>query len=535
MQTTLKAVFKSKNGSSLVGAIVICTVMAIGVAGLMGLSRNTISQEVDSNDDAKTYMAAEAGLFVGTSWFKHKDPSSAETSFDIKHGPDSIPVRVEILPDGANHSILRATANFEKLPYVKQLEWRIQAKQITSGYFGDFIDNASDPTGANSLSVQNFKGFRSSSKFDSPTHFNGPLLFKKNDHATFLADVTLYNPPEGGYYNSYGSTTRNDYNYYKDGNSEGVKGGGLNFDDNKTATWIDNNVFKADFKVVNKKYGVEFDFGQAGTRVYDITPNTPTANAFLQFGFDKDGNKCNFCYTFDNGATPAGTGRSTRYYNDAPDPYEPLIIRAVGFSDANPLIVKGGTVDGHVTVNAEDNNASIKIILDGTTPAGGNHSDANNLVYSGVKTSDIGLTFNDDNYNTRKNNNFGVDINRKDLLMFYSGKDIILATDALKYITAQLFARNGQVLLPNYNSNSDKYRVVGVMCAKYWWCYTNGDLDRVFTVFYDQRALGAVGVNYIGGGGTNPDKDADDKLIKTRWRERNISKADYDPDADVTI
>jgi len=59
---------KSKSGSALVGAVAICTILSIGIAGLIGTTRNTVNQEADAHDDAKAFLAAESGLLMLTDW-----------------------------------------------------------------------------------------------------------------------------------------------------------------------------------------------------------------------------------------------------------------------------------------------------------------------------------------------------------------------------------------------------------------------------------------------------------------------------------
>jgi hypothetical protein len=139
---------KGDRGSTLVGAVVICTVMSIGIAGLMLSVRNTVGQESGSLSDAEAFLAAESGLLMAADWVMIAGPynrlggiSSQNGVFTMETGGAaggsvSVAVGVETpaaadMPAGVevtdNLLKLRSTASHPNLPYDKRLEWIVEA------------------------------------------------------------------------------------------------------------------------------------------------------------------------------------------------------------------------------------------------------------------------------------------------------------------------------------------------------------------------------------------------------------------------
>ncbi len=138
---------KGDGGSTLVGAVVICTVMSIGIAGLMLSVRNTSNQEPDSLSDAEAFLAAESGLLMAADWVMIAGPDnrlggiSRNGVFSMKTvggalGDISVAVGVEMpavadMPVGVevagSHLKLHSTASHPNLPYDKRLEWIVEA------------------------------------------------------------------------------------------------------------------------------------------------------------------------------------------------------------------------------------------------------------------------------------------------------------------------------------------------------------------------------------------------------------------------
>ncbi|MDR3012071.1 MAG: pilus assembly PilX N-terminal domain-containing protein [Chitinispirillales bacterium] len=135
-QNLVQRLIKDEKGSTIVGAVVICAIMAIGISGLMSVSRNTISQEADAHNEVRAFQAAEGGLLMLANWAMQNDdgPALGEGNLTI----DDIPVTVEIRrpadwpigPAADDHRwLLRSTADLageRGLAYIKRLEWNME-------------------------------------------------------------------------------------------------------------------------------------------------------------------------------------------------------------------------------------------------------------------------------------------------------------------------------------------------------------------------------------------------------------------------
>ncbi|MCL2220464.1 MAG: hypothetical protein FWB94_11365 [Chitinispirillia bacterium] len=80
---------KHCSGSALAGAVAICAILGIAIAGLMGISRNTVSQEADAYDDTRAFLAAESGLHMLTNWVLKAAGSNA-----VKPGITEVPLQI---------------------------------------------------------------------------------------------------------------------------------------------------------------------------------------------------------------------------------------------------------------------------------------------------------------------------------------------------------------------------------------------------------------------------------------------------------
>ncbi|MDR0305837.1 MAG: hypothetical protein LBI42_03255 [Chitinispirillales bacterium] len=534
---TLKNAFGSENGSALVGAVALCVIMGIGVAGLMGVSRNTVSQEVESLDDVKAYLAAEAGLFTGTSWFKNRTGASLNTfNFTHTHGTDVIPVNVEIIPNPAGNVRLVSTVNWKRLSYIKQLEWTINAlPPLGSSAYQNFTDQT-DPDDSEIVMgtrQKNYDGLVSNSRIDGPVHFNSPLRITNTaNKPLFRSKVTIFNPPEGGIYNNYGSG-KWDYNSYYDSETGIWRGGGLAIGvenhESRDQAYLLDNVFQSELKIVSERACVECDPSANGITLYDL--DFSAGESSLRFGVNMTGDACiTGCVTIYNNS---GTAIRTIVYGNAP-----TVIRA-----DFPLTVRGGAMDGAVTVLTTPGN-DIIVDLGSTTSSTANSQF--NLTYRNVNPQDAVNNW-AQNANPKmpwskdvSDKNFGIAANRNDVLALYSGRHIRIGPDddatgssaKMGIITAHLFAPNGQVAVavPLISNSYGKihsasaYRAIGVMTSKYWWNYYNSsDIDNVFQVFYDQRDVNAPCIAYSGTGSQTPELN-NNQLIKTRYRETNTSR-----------
>jgi hypothetical protein len=134
---------RGDRGSALVGAVVICAVIGIGIAGLLGILRNTVGQESASYDDAEAFLAAESGLLMTVDWVMaavgSKGPGGVSDAgafgMSMRGGAaDSVPITMgverpdaEDMPSGVavtdKHLKLYSAAIHPNLPYDKRLEW----------------------------------------------------------------------------------------------------------------------------------------------------------------------------------------------------------------------------------------------------------------------------------------------------------------------------------------------------------------------------------------------------------------------------
>ncbi|MCL2689504.1 MAG: hypothetical protein FWE57_06620 [Chitinispirillia bacterium] len=508
----IKKLSGNNRGSILVGVVVLSTIMAIGTAGLIGVARNTHNQSVDAYEETQLFLAAEAGLHIGTSWYRTMEPVPAVgEGFDMAH--DGIPVRVEIQESQEDPGMVRitSTANLKSLPYTKMLEWTVtenDGEGITSGHFGYFIDDARDGKGAANWD-KNFQGFRGTSVFDCPVHFNGALWIKNNDDPIFRGMVSLYNPADGsGYSNRYdpdGKSVRNKNQYNKGGLSLPNGSSPENNVERDMVGRLDN-IFQNKLLVTEEKYTVNFKTTpeisgpDADGVVWQKLPASKTTNS-LRF----NGTYATYTYTADSlGANNKTTQVNKTLTFDIPQNGTEMIIHA-----EFPLTVTDGNMTGIVSVRTTEGN---DITL--------NLAAGKNLVYTGA--SIWGGVEN-------KNSNYGVGNERPDLLAFYSGKDIKLEHAGNHHITAQLIAKTGQIIIPNWNAGSKNYtyEIVGNMVAKYWWNYSNaGSFDNCLKLWHDQRQLNAPGVSLAGseGGDGSFGNNVPQVFTKIRWRETNLPR-----------
>jgi hypothetical protein len=133
---------RGDSGSTLVGAVVICAVIGIGIAGLLGILRNTVGQEAGSQNDAEAFLAAESGLLMAADWVMAANKSvggvrylklDGEYPVDMS-GSASVKIGAERPTDGdkpgfaftENHIKLYSVAGHPGLPYAKRLEWVVE-------------------------------------------------------------------------------------------------------------------------------------------------------------------------------------------------------------------------------------------------------------------------------------------------------------------------------------------------------------------------------------------------------------------------
>ena len=141
----LRSLKEGDSGSTLVGAVVICAVMSIGIAGLMLSVRNTSNQESNSLNDVEAFLAAESGLLTVTdlvaSGGVNRLKIGGQYPLTQGGGASSVIVGVERPVSGDRpgfvftdaHLKLYSTASHPNLPYNKRLEWIVELPPAGQG------------------------------------------------------------------------------------------------------------------------------------------------------------------------------------------------------------------------------------------------------------------------------------------------------------------------------------------------------------------------------------------------------------------
>ncbi len=468
----LKKALKSKSGSALVGVLALSIIMAIGALGYSGVTRTTINHEYQAYGDSRAFLAAEAGLLIGTAWLKNQAnwdqtiAGSGITDLLSTISPEQKNVypdfNVVITLETINDSIkVISTAASDLLPYSKKLSWILSEKDITSGAYGYFVNDAYTATG-------NFKGLRSET-FIGPFHSNMPLwLFnpttgnEASNKVTFNGPVTVYNKAPTDFYGNYG-IGRNNYN-------SGVKSEVAN-----TAELLDQ-VFLDSYNPNGPKLDVHYD-----PTGIDIHILQASASNTLSFGVD-------------NG-TPYYTYDGTKHtYSSA----QPLIVRANNFD----LTIKDGTMKGNVTVMTDPGK---KITVD---------LNEGSLKYDGVS-----LTTNDGA------NNYGVDTD--DILAIYSGSVIDLSVakqggSKNPVLTAQLVAASANGTINATGVNKTEFTIIGSVSINKWWDPPHGVNEPTVRVLHDRRAKTAPGLSIVE---LNDDGSIVNSIVKNNYSEINIPKS----------
>jgi hypothetical protein len=518
--------FQGNRGSVLVGAVVICAVLGIAVAGLKGVSRNTVSQEVEAHDDARLFLAAESGLHMLTDWAVQAGSdgiAASTTNLTFNDGGvDNVSLTLAITrpPNlvGDQYWRLASTAALPgRLPYSKTIEWVIDLPQQAAGggnrptgVYGAIVNAA---TGEAGIRNQHFYG---------RTHFNSPISINHtgsraglsfNDAVTmFLLDRTQHPTlaggtlPGGARPNVSNVAAQNNYTY-------GFIQGGSN----PSMTWQNlNGVFwdgttrgggrgNVSFSIVDDSVGVRMSNNAGITRV-----PLPADVTTLHFGVDATGpyycrNNC------------VGTNR-VRYLSN-----ESFVLQAPGNLTVSTTAAHN-RVRGNVTVETTNN-----ITIDLTD---------GDLTYGWYNT-----TFNFNNSDDVLTSGSVADFNRvantghsgggyTDVLTFFSHGDIILRNDYNKgrALTAQLFANGENSRIRKSSSGRTQITLIGTASTVEFWNLTgaSGQGTLFGHWFHDTRGLNAYGVELVGRNGApiidgDPDtgNTTPQPLVRFNWRETN--------------
>jgi hypothetical protein len=512
---------KSNKGSALIGAVVISALLSITVAGLMGMSRNTVSQESEASDDARAFLAAEAGLLMLTDWMvKYSNANSGSRPRDLPRGSypdlviDDVNVTVAVTHpiqgdnDEASRWLLSSTATVPGLPYSKTLEWVVGLQLAMPPEPGEPERRPSGAVGIFLGTSDASRGLRDT-EFDGPVHFNGPIYINHIDKIKFHDSVTVHNPQNLGN-TSFGVSTAWHENDYTRGilNSTGASKGA-------SSTAQLDNIFTREFYNDRPRMGVriEEDFLR-----HPLTARTSGDNV-LTFGVRPNGQPF---YTFN------GTEQIT-YDRDVPV----IISASTNFSSTRPLTVRGSATGmlGNVTVETT-NGANIIIDLN-----------QHNLAYQWFPTERSDFYNSDDNLTaaaaTRYRTLAAIDANR-DVLAFYSAGNIDLRNDGGgghkgKVLTAQLFANNPGRTLTASRGGDDKVNLIGSASTNIFWHGAGNSGNNVIggMWYHDPRRLSAPGITLIDADGNpildvievpgTPDIPAvpAEILTRVRWREIN--------------
>ena len=547
MQNLIHRKLKSNDGSVLVGVVALSAVLAIAATGLLGVTRNTVNQEVDSHNDARAYLAAEAGLVIGT---RMKIGGANTIDQVIVH--DGINVHIH-LEAGASDAPRRLTATAltapEILPYNKRLEWMASVNPPASGDDGYAVGEL-------------LTDLRRVTVFDGPVHFNSRLRLSTSDMPRFRDDVTVNNTVASIFDLRDGPGTRNNYsrgltatNVRLSALDDAFRGKYTADERLKTLSFrpipplpvavsttdpTDNNVVWYRLPTPTTPAFIDGSFLRLGVRAPNGSTHTQTQA--LGFNFAASEPPCleSRCFTF---FQQTATGTWTAFSGTIPTSDTEFIILA----DNVNLNVRDGKVNGKVTVALNSNagtNHRINLHLDANNINGGH------LTYDGF-TMPTGIPVKRQNdhhaanppdtenwVNSRRatgDNNYNLNAMGDNLLAFYNSRgNIHINTPNPNpglnlIITGQFLAPMGQVW-PMLNRTS--INIFGAMSSRYWWSDNLGttsmnDLNNAVRVFHDRReGMNAAGVivntTGSGGGPGGPGGGTGNgELILTVWRERN--------------
>ena len=547
----LKILLREKKGSTLVGAVALCTIMALGVAGLMGAARNTVSQEIDAYDDARAFLAAEGGLLMGVNYLEllgndKIKPIGGQQLFVLTKSNNptleddmEVTVRIEKSPN-SNTLNLISTATCEKLPYEKNLQWSIRTTEgICSGCFGQMSDNAQNaPIG------KTFEGFQSQTGNEALVFYgeyrsNRPiLLYKAGDKVVFKDKVFVFNGPftssnKPGYPAPYSINEG-----YKPGvksiYSSGVKVSNMQgYNNDNIGTLVLDKVFEGGFEVI------DYELEPVINQPVDTLINLPIVSG----AGNSNQKSLRFGYKWASGAFQESKNEFTIDGINYPiNPNKTTIINA----GQQHLTIISGTITGKITVVTEPT-FDITINLNGQNNMGmgktlvyrndlGNavYTPTNNSLNNPIPNTNYGIGFqsseNKYSYSGPTNNN---------LLAIFSGKDINLICPGNGnnlLITAQLFAWNGDITFNKNLSSANKnnvYEIIGVAIQGGWNDWLKSNEQPRFKVYYDERKMNAPGLMYVpkggsggGTGGSGPVSST--KLEKSNWIEKNCPKGQGD-------
>ncbi len=221
----MKTLCKSQ-GSVLVGAVAFTLIMAIGGAGYLAVTGNTVNHEAAALDNERAFFAAESGLLIATRWLREQTNYSMienlakGNSLTILNWDqpgellNNMTVKVDIEKTSDDIFTIRSEATGGILKYRKILSW---AARKGGGETSMLID---DMSGMKTKGLANiiFDGrvhINNDFKFfagigNNPTFFNGPVTVTNSN--TQWGNDQNGSPP---YYNNF------DWGIYEDNTEPG--------------------------------------------------------------------------------------------------------------------------------------------------------------------------------------------------------------------------------------------------------------------------------------------------------------------------
>lgn len=439
-----KQVIYSKNGSTLTTVVPLTVIMAIGIAGYLGMARNSVNQEINETNNDKAFMAAESGLLLGSQMVLSRyQPTGFASQTDIfgstlrgANALNEMDVTVNIAVNGATVTVTSIAENPALINDKKVISrtMNMTIGSISSGAYGVYLDNAYQLGG-------NTKGIRKMD-WDGPAHFNTALKLGnpgKGNETHFNSPVSLYNINPATNLSVYIASNGtghfgNDYRY-------GVEGGSGDWDAEFAATYDPLSTRIVTTVDTAGRVDLSLNAGDSSL-VFGVNSGTP----FYRY------------------KKASGTDTTVNY-----DPAGNVKLHIV-----NKGIAVSGSVKGKVSVY---------------TDTGKNIAIPGNLTYA---------DFSDTSFqSTNKVTNSGYGLTGTNILGLYSGADYIIP-EGTHYVTGQLYAvksDNATLTFETDKKNKTKFYLFGTLGVKGFWDSKQGNDQATFQQLWDRRSLFAPGLS----------------------------------------
>lgn len=212
----MKKQFESKQGSTLVGAIVMGVILAIVAAGAVKLSSISADAQLAALEDTKALYAAESGIQLASRWARKQPIMPSETDgivkpFATRLSLNGLWVDVEASFTNTGYSSRKATLSSRVWSHPTSVDPSYFRKKVTVNlstvpfaYYGTFFNSASS----------GWAGFIDRT-FAGRFHMNRYIMISYDatrlNH--FTDDVTIANNPGDRWNYGLGDHDGNDYNF----------------------------------------------------------------------------------------------------------------------------------------------------------------------------------------------------------------------------------------------------------------------------------------------------------------------------------